>query len=186
MTHDATTSGELLRNDKANAHKQTSILKSTGEALWLHDVMCQTLTDCVKAQRQATERSLELIEHTAFHATGDRSEPIMVSFSLQMDGEPYTLRVPLLMLVPLPFLQISQADLTFYVNVMSDKCYPQQKIKVRLSPSNEDLEDLQRSEYVRNNIRVNIKAYADAPTGGMARLLQLAGTRCLRIRKVDE
>ena len=57
---------------------------------------------------------------------------------------------------------------------------------MRLSPSNEDLEDLQRSEYVRNNIRVNIKAYADAPTGGMARLLQLAGTRCLRIRKVDE
>lgn len=162
-------------------------LKSQGETMWLSDVMRKTLTDCVEAQHQALSQSLDLIERTVFHAADSHAEPVIVSFSLQMDGRQQTLRVPLLVLVPLPFLQISRADLTFFVSIMSSKINQWRGLKVRFSPSNERLRASRQTEYdVRNNIRVNIKAAAAVPTGGMSRLLQLVGNNCMRIRRLDE
>ena len=161
--------------------------KTYQDAMWLSDVMRKTLADCVEAQHETLEKSLDLIESTAFRSSDGSSEPVMVTFSIQMDGESHTLRVPLLVLVPLPFLQISQADLTFFVSIMSSNTSQQEGLKVRFSPSNKLLTESRQTGYdVRNNIRVNIKASAELPAGGMSRLLQIVGNNCIRIRKPDE
>lgn len=99
--------------------------------LWLTEVMRKTLTDCTEAQHVAMQQSLELFERTLFTHDDGRTEPVMVSFSLQMNGRDCTLRIPLLALVPLPFMQISQANLDFYVNVMSSESRKWQGLEVR-------------------------------------------------------
>ena len=99
--------------------------------LWLTEVMRKTLTDCTEAQHVAMQQSLELFERTLFTHDDGRTEPVIVSFSLQMNGRDCTLRIPLLALVPLPFMQISQANLDFYVNVMSSESRKWQGLEVR-------------------------------------------------------
>lgn len=155
--------------------------------LWLTEVMRKTLTDCTEAQHVVMQQSLELFERTVFTRADGCTEPVMVSFSLQMNGQDYTLRMPLLALVPLPFMQISQADLDFHVNVMSSESRKWQGLEVRFSPSNERIKRSGQTRYeVCNNIRVNIKAAAALPSGGMARLLQMAGSQCMRVQRVDD
>lgn len=155
--------------------------------LWLTEVMRKTLTDCTEAQHVAMQQSLELFERTLFTHDDGRTEPVMVSFSLQMNGQDCTLRIPLLALVPLPFMQISQANLDFYVNVMSSESRKWQGLEVRFSPSNERIKCSGQTQYkMSNNIRVNIKAAAALPSGGMARLLQIAGSKCMRVKRVEE
>ena len=171
----------------SDGQKSNPQKKTYRDVMWLSDIMCNTLTDCIEAQHETLEKSLDLIERTAFHATDNGSEPVMVSFSFQQDGKNHTLRVPLLVLVPFPFLQISQADLSFFVSIMSSNTHQLKGLKVRFSPSNHLLaESRQEKSDVRNNIRVNIKAVAAAPSNGMSRLLQIAGSNGMRIRKADE
>jgi len=58
---------------------------------------------------------------------------------------------------------------------------------VRFSPSNERIKCSGQTQYkVSNNIRVNIKAAAALPSGGMARLLQIASSKCMRVKRVEE
>lgn len=171
----------------SDGQKDNPRKKTYRDAMWLSDIMRKTLTDCVEAQHETLEKSLDLIERTAFRATDKGSEPVMVSFSFQLDGKLHMLRVPLLVLVPLPFLQISQADLSFFVTIMSSNTHQLKGLKVRFSPSNLLLtESRQERCDVRNNIRVNVKAVAEAPSGGMLRLLQIAGSNGMRIRINDE
>ena len=90
---------------------------------------------------------MEIIGREAFCNNGERSEPVMVAFALQMNGQSYTMRVPLLSLVPLPFLQIDNANLSFFVSIMSSKTNRLQGLKVSLSPSNKQLEESAVSQY---------------------------------------
>ena len=86
-------------------------------------------------------------------------------------------------LVPLPFLQIDNANLSFFVSIMSSKTNRLQGLKVSLSPSNKQLEESAVSQYdLRNNIRVEIKAEAQQPSPGLARLLQIAAANGMSIR----
>ena len=127
---------------------------------WLSEMMRNTLSVCNAEQQKATEMAMEIIGREAFCNNGERSEPVMVAFALQMNGQSYTMRVPLLSLVPLPFLQIDNANLSFFVSIMSSK-----------------------TQYdLRNNIRVEIKAEAQLPSPGLARLLQIAAANGMSIR----
>lgn len=150
---------------------------------WLSEMIRNTLSVCNAEQQKATEMAMEMIGREAFCNNGERSEPVMVAFALQMNGQSYTMRVPLLSLVPLPFLQIDNANLSFFVSIMSSKTNRRQGLKVSLSPPNKQLEESAVSQYdLRNNIRVEIKAEAQLPSPGLARLLQIAAANGMSIR----
>lgn len=144
---------------------------------WLSEMIRNTLSVCNAQQQKATEMAMEMIGREAFCNNGERSEPVMVAFALQMNGQNYTMRVPL------PFLQIDNANLSFFVSIMSSKTNRLQGLKVSLSPSNKQLEESAVSQYdLRNNIRVEIKAEAQLPSPGLARLLQIAAANGMSIR----
>ena len=77
---------------------------------WLSEMIRNTLSVCNAQQQKATEMAMEIIGRETFCDKGERAEPVMVAFTLQMNGQNYTMRVPLLSLVPLPFLQIDNAN----------------------------------------------------------------------------
>ena len=157
--------------------------KKKHDNFWLSEMIRNTLSVCNAEQQKATEMAMEMIGREAFCDKGERSEPVMVAFALQMNGQSYTMRVPLLSLVPLPFLQIDNANLSFFVSIMSSKTNRLQGLKVSLSPSNKQLEESAVSQYdLRNNIRVEIKAEAQQPSPGIARLLQIAAANGMSIR----
>lgn len=155
--------------------------KKKHDNFWLSEMIRNTLSVCNAEQQKATE--MAMIGREAFCDKGERAEPVMVTFALQMNGQRYTMRVPLLSLVPLPFLQIDNANLSFFVSIMSSKTNRLQGLKVSLSPSNKQLEESAVSQYdLRNNIRVEIKAEAQQPSPGLARLLQIAAANGMSIR----
>ncbi len=157
--------------------------KKKHDNFWLSEMIRNTLSVCNAEQQKATEMAMEMIGREAFCDKGERAEPVMVTFALQMNGQRYTMRVPLLSLVPLPFLQIDNANLSFFVSIMSSKTNRLQGLKVSLSPSNKQLEESAVSQYdLRNNIRVEIKAEAQQPSPGLARLLQIAAANGMSIR----
>ena len=87
--------------------------KKKHDNFWLSEMIRNTLSVCNAEQQKATEMAMEMIGREAFCDKGERAEPVMVTFALQMNGQRYTMRVPLLSLVPLPFLQIDNANLSF-------------------------------------------------------------------------
>ena len=150
---------------------------------WLSEMIRNTLSVCNTQQQKATEMAMEIIGRETFCDKGERAEPVIVAFALQMNGQRYTMRVPLLSLVPLPFLQIDNADLSFFVSIMSSKTNFRQGLKVALAPSNKQISEAAESQFdIRNNIRVEIKAEAQQPSPGLARLLQIAAANAMSIR----
>ena len=80
-------------------------------------------------------------------------------------------------------VKIDNANLGFFVSIMSSKTNRLQGLKVSLSPSNKQLKESAVSQYdLRNNIRVEIKAEAQLPSPGLARLLQIAAANGMSIR----
>lgn len=70
--------------------------KKKHDNFWLSEMIRNTLSVCNAEQQKATEMAMEMIGREAFCDKGERAEPVMVTFALQMNGQRYTMRVPLL------------------------------------------------------------------------------------------
>lgn len=102
----------------------------TGEntALSLYQLIGAPLHAIVDAESQAAQATADFIERVGFRrrpeaAEGDFGDLRMVSFSHQRtgpEGTPRTFRVdvPLLSLVPIPAIQVRDAELEFFVKIV--------------------------------------------------------------------
>lgn len=78
------------------------------------------LSACVNAQEEAAQATLQYLNEVVFTQAGDDDsslEPVTVSFYFESAGQVHRIVMPLLLIVPVPYLQIDRVDLTFQATV---------------------------------------------------------------------
>lgn len=111
------------------------------------------LSACVSAQEEAAQATLEYINEVVFRRKDDAPdnlEPVTVTFYFESAGVVNRLTIPLLCIVPVPYLQIEQVNLTFQATVtessMSDDRL-QLKAKYSSPGDSGEESDVSKAEY---------------------------------------
>jgi len=99
--------------DKSAADVATSSLQS----LPFGNIIGGPLVACVEAQAQAARTSWEFIQNVGLYTEGDEKKAVNVSFQFIKDGHMAQLTVPLLTIVPIPYIAINSIDVNFKANI---------------------------------------------------------------------
>lgn len=89
--------------DKSAADVATSSLKS----LPFGNIIGGPLVACVEAQAQAARTSWEFIQNVGLYTEGEEKKTVNVSFQFIKDGHMAQITVPLLTIVPIPYIAIN-------------------------------------------------------------------------------
>ena len=130
------------------------------------------LLACIDAQEKAAQCSREYIEEVGLEADDDgKKEAIMVTFSFIQDGQAVELNVPLLSIVPIPYLSIDLLEINFRANVkISDG-----EITASYAAGS-DSKNVQQSLYnVESSVDVHVKASQDDMPAGLSKVLGVLG-----------
>lgn len=99
--------------DKSAADVAASSLQS----LPFGNIIGGPLVACVEAQAQAARTSWEFIKNVGLYTEGDEKKAVNVSFQFIKDGHMAQLTVPLLTIVPIPYIAINSIDVNFKANI---------------------------------------------------------------------
>ena len=143
------------------------------------------LSACVLAQRQAAETTKEFIENVGFKTKGNSEdlEVISMNFLFQQNGMYKKLSVPLLTIIPIPYMTIDSIDIGFRADMVATK---EGKLYGKFSNA-KDSSVVKNSKYdIRNQIDVNIHASSSSMPPGMAALLDIFGNRCIQVNDLTD
>lgn len=99
--------------DQSAADVATSSLKS----LPFGNIIGGPLVACVEAQAQAARTSWEFIQNVGLYTDGKEKKTVNVSFQFIKDGHMAQITVPLLTIVPIPYIAINSIDISFKANI---------------------------------------------------------------------
>lgn len=99
--------------DKSAADVATSSLQS----LPFGSIIGGPLVACVEAQAQAARTSWEFIQNVGLYTDGEEKKTVNVSFQFIKDGHMAQVTVPLLTIVPIPYIAINSIDISFKANI---------------------------------------------------------------------
>ena len=146
-----------------------------------NSLLSAPLKACVDAQAQAASATASYIERTGFeyNASQDRYTTRTLTFTYTTDEGKRTIKVPLIAVVPVPYLQINNVDLNFTADVSVTKAINGQwklqgRVADRIVKEKAEAEESNSSTYESDlKVKVNIKAStADMPMG-ISHLLQV-------------
>ena len=161
------------------------------------------LKACIEAQAMAAQTSWQFIQEVGLSTnpkTG-KKEAVNVSFLFMQNGRMVQLNVPLLTIVPIPYIAIHDIDINFKANISaSSSCVSEQsssssldaaaevKTGIKIGPfhmeakmnanysSKKDSKATQDSKYsVEYTMDVAVKAGQDSMPAGLAKVLELLG-----------
>ena len=151
------------------------------------------LTACINAQEKAAMTTVDFIRRVGFKKNNNviTDEIINVVFKYKRDEEEVELSVPLLTIVPIPFIAIDTVNIDFKANLRSvtesdysyqsdsqsgwDYAYDGKKVDFNSSVSTKkDSKSTQDSRYsVEATIDVNVIAHQDSLPAGLAKVLEM-------------
>lgn len=99
--------------DKAAADIATSSLQS----LPFGNIIGGPLIACVEAQAQAAKTSWDFIQQVGLYTDGEEKKTVNVSFQFIKDGRMAQITLPLLTIVPIPYIAINSVDINFKANI---------------------------------------------------------------------
>lgn len=99
--------------DKSAADVATSSLQS----LPFGNIIGGPLVACVEAQAQAARTSWEFIQNVGLYTEGEEKKTVNVSFQFIKEGRMAQVTVPLLTIVPIPYIAINSIDINFKANI---------------------------------------------------------------------
>lgn len=161
-----------------------SQVKSVINSIPFEEILGGPLVACVGAQRDASFTAYKFMREVTMNTGEDgEAEPVMVSFSFIKDGKKLKLNIPLLTIVPLPFIQIDYVDLAFTANVTATEerngeAHLTAKYSTETGDEQEDkTEDgSSMSSFTDQNImKVNIRAVTSDMPPGIAKMQQIFG-----------
>lgn len=161
-----------------------SQVKSVINSIPFEEILGGPLVACVGAQRDASFAAYNFMREVTMNTGEDgEAEPVMVSFSFIKDGKKLKLNIPLLTIVPLPFIQIDYVDLAFTANVTATEerngeAHLTAKYSTETGDEQEDkTEDgSSMSSFTDQNImKVNIRAVTSDMPPGIAKMQQIFG-----------
>lgn len=152
------------------------------------------LSACVNAQEEAAQATLQYLNEVVFTQTGDDDsslEPVTVSFYFESAGQVHRIVMPLLLIVPVPYLQIDRVDLTFQATVTESRMNHDTRklsLKAKYSAPGDSAEVSKetKAEYMNKRcIDINLSVTsADMPMG-ILKLLEIFNNQLVEV-KPDE
>lgn len=152
------------------------------------------LSACVNAQEEAAQATLQYLNEVEFTQTGDDDsslEPVTVSFYFESAGQVHRIVMPLLLIVPVPYLQIDRVDLTFQATVTESRMNHDTRklsLKAKYSAPGDSAEVSKetKAEYMNKRcIDINLSVTsADMPMG-ISKLLEIFNNQLVEV-KPDE
>lgn len=152
------------------------------------------LSACVNAQEEAAQATLQYLNEVVFTQAGDNDsslEPVTVSFYFESAGQVHRIVMPLLLIVPVPYLQIDRVDLTFQATVTESRMNHDTRklsLKAKYSAPGDSAEVSKetKAEYMNKRcIDINLSVTsADMPMG-ISKLLEIFNNQLVEV-KPDE
>lgn len=152
------------------------------------------LSACVNAQEEAAQATLQYLNEVVFTQAGDDNsslEPVTVSFYFESAGQVHRIVMPLLLIVPVPYLQIDRVDLTFQATVTESRMNHDTRklsLKAKYSAPGDSAEVSKetKAEYMNKRcIDINLSVTsADMPMG-ISKLLEIFNNQLVEV-KPDE
>lgn len=152
------------------------------------------LSACVNAQEEAAQATLQYLNEVVFTQAGDDDsslEPVTVSFYIESAGQVHRIVMPLLLIVPVPYLQIDRVDLTFQATVTESRMNHDTRklsLKAKYSAPGDSAEVSKetKAEYMNKRcIDINLSVTsADMPMG-ISKLLEIFNNQLVEV-KPDE
>ncbi len=142
------------------------------------------LSSCVDAQSQAGEVARKFIEEVAYQGDPDKRKVATVAFFYQSaeTGRVESINVPLLTIVPIPFLRIDTVNIAFTADIEANE---NGKLTVDIVNGNQKV-NVDSSEYVsaKGKMEVNVTAVGSDMPLGMAKLFQVLGERAIIVANI--
>lgn len=152
------------------------------------------LSACVNAQEEAAQATLQYLNEVVFTQAGDDDsslEPVTVSFYFESAGQVHRIVMPLLLIVPVPYLQIDRIDLTFQATITESRMNHDTRklsLKAKYSAPGDSAEVSKetKAEYMNKRcIDINLSVTsADMPMG-ISKLLEIFNNQLVEV-KPDE
>lgn len=170
---------EMAALDTSGSDAMISYMK----ALPFDHIIGAPLMACIKAQQTSAQVTWEAIREIGFvdsdkaGSNGDQ-EVAMVSFLFQQGGFTRKITVPLLTLVPIPYMQIDSVDLKFRADMSTTS---EGELTAKYS-NTMDSQAARSSKYnVTNEIDINIHATTSGMPAGIAKLLDIFTNNCIDV-----
>ena len=130
------------------------------------------LAACVHAQAEASQTTLNFIRGFTMADSGidvDGAEPVTVTFSFVMNGVPTLMTLPLMTLVPIPYMRIEYVNLSFTADITACS---NEKMEARYaSEGYKRTEESEKSVSVQSKMGIHVRATTSDMPSGMARML---------------
>jgi len=141
------------------------------------------LTACVKAQEMAAEATWRYIKEVGFSPSSedDRQEAIIISFLFQQDNVIRKLSMPLLTLVPVPYISINTVDLAFRADMSASS---EGELMAKFSTTKDS--KVQSQYNIQNVVDINIRATSGHMPAGIAKMLDLFSNSCIQVRDYEQ
>ena len=131
------------------------------------------LAACVRAQAEAAHTTIDFIRGftmTNSELDPEGVEPITVTFTFIMNGEKTRMTVPLMTIVPIPYMHIDYIDLNFTADITA--CDDGKMEAKYATEGYTRTENDEQSVSVESKMGINVRASASSMPSGMAKMLE--------------
>lgn len=131
------------------------------------------LAACVRAQAEAAQTTIDFIRGftmTNSELDPEGVEPITVTFTFIMNGEKTRMTVPLMTIVPIPYMHIDYINLNFTADITA--CDDGKMEAKYATEGYTRTEDDEQSVSVESKMGINVRASTSSMPSGMAKMLE--------------
>lgn len=131
------------------------------------------LAACVRAQAEAAQTTIDFIRGftmTNSELDSEGVEPITVTFTFIMNGEKTRMTVPLMTIVPIPYMHIDYVNLNFTADITA--CDDGKMEAKYATEGYTRTEDDEQSVSVESKMGINVRASTSSMPSGMAKMLE--------------
>lgn len=131
------------------------------------------LAACVRAQAEAAQTTIDFIRGftmTNSELDPEGVEPITVTFTFIMNGEKTRMTVPLMTIVPIPYMHIDYVNLNFTADITA--CDDGKMEAKYATEGYTRTEDDEQSVSVESKMGINVRASSSSMPSGMAKMLE--------------
>lgn len=131
------------------------------------------LAACVRAQTEAAQTTIDFIRGftmTNSELDPEGVEPITVTFTFIMNGEKTRMTVPLMTIVPIPYMHIDYVNLNFTADITA--CDDGKMEAKYATEGYTRTEDDEQSVSVESKMGINVRASTSSMPSGMAKMLE--------------
>lgn len=132
------------------------------------------LAACVRAQAEAAQTTIDFIRGftmTNSELDPEGVEPITVTFTFIMNGEKTRMTVPLMTIVPIPYMHIDYVNLNFTADITA--CDDGKMEAKYATEGYTRTEDDEQSVSVESKMGINVRASTSSMPSGMAKMLEI-------------